>query len=1399
MYELIRTPVARADRPDLDASQQAVVDHPGGPLLVLAGPGTGKTTTLVESVVDRIERRGAAPDRVLVLTFSRKAAADLRTRVAARLGRSVVTPLVLTFHAFCYALVRRFGGAEPAAVPVRLLTAPEQDFRVRETLAGSLDTRRVAWPESVRRAFGTRAFASEVRAVLAKARQLGMDPDDLVAAGEAAGRPEWVAIGEFFDEYLDVLDAEQVLDYAELVHRSRILLADPAVVAQLRSEIAATFVDEYQDTDPAQVRLLQAVAGGGRDVVVVGDPDQSVYAFRGAEARGILDFPDQFPRADGSPAPVLALERTRRFGTALLAASRNVAGRLGLPRSLPGEVFTRFRSPVADPALPRGQVEAMTCTSPGAEAEQIAELLRAAHLREGVPWSQMAVLVRSGRRMIPGLSRALAAADVPVEVAGDEIPLAAEPAVRPLLLALQVVVAGRRPDADEARLLLQSPLGGLDSMGVRQLGRALRSADRAELAGSALPRPSAELVARALHDPELIAECGAGPETAAAGRLADLLARCERQLAGGGSAEEVLWTLWSASSWPERLRRQAARGGDPGRRADRDLDAVCALFAIAARSEEVAGRRGVTAFLAEVEGQQIPADTLRESDTRGSVVRLLTAHRAKGLEWDLVVVAGVQEGSWPDVRRRGSLLEPDRLSPAGVSELPPTAARVAEERRLFYVACTRARRRLVVTAVAGTEGEGDQPSRFLAELGVPVRTVAGRPRRPLTLAALVGELRSVTADPDASAALREQASIRLARLADATDALGQPLVPAADPGRWWGMAELSDAPRPVTAPTDAVHLSGSQLGSLLSCPRQWFLSRKAQAESSRSSAASFGSVVHVLAEHGAHDDVDPAALAEHLTAVWDQLAFDAKWLSAVERVEAESALERFAAWQQARRGQTLLGTEVGFACEVDLGAERVHLTGTADRVERDPDGRVRIVDFKTSRSEPRAADVAVQDQLGVYQLAVQLGAFAEVTGPGARPAGAELVYLRLPDGAGPLPKTFPQASLDDVPFPLGDHDPVLARPGGPDPALLADHPSWVHRRLAAAAADRPGRAVRGPDRGGLPVLPVRRQLPRSGRRPGGGGMTVHLLPTPAEPRIGSPGDLVDALGIGFSDQQLEAITAPLQPGVIIAGAGSGKTTVMAARVVWLVGTGAVRPEEVLGLTFTRKAAAELSLRVRTALIGARVLSERGVDAAGEQVVMTYDAFAARLVAEHGLRIGVETDPTLISGATRYRLASRVVAAAAGPFEYISRLRPASITERVLRLDADLQQHLVDPAALDAHTREHVVALESAPVNNRGNAYADIKKALVAAHERLELASLVVDYQALKARLGLVEFADQMAVAARLAAEVPQVSVLLRDTFKVVLLDEYQDTSAAQAVMLHGLFSGHTPSEGLGHP
>ncbi|MFV0407852.1 MAG: ATP-dependent DNA helicase [Propioniciclava sp.] len=296
-----------------------------------------------------------------------------------------------------------------------------------------------------------------------------------------------------------------------------------------------------------------------------------------------------------------------------------------------------------------------------------------------------------------------------------------------------------------------------------------------------------------------------------------------------------------------------------------------------------------------------------------------------------------------------------------------------------------------------------------------------------------------------------------------------------------------------------------------------------------------------------------------------------------------------------------------------------------------------------------------------------------------------------------------------------------------------------------------------------------------------------------------PAQVSEALGISFSAEQLAAIAAPLEPGVIIAGAGTGKTTVMAARVVWLVGSGLVRPEQVLGLTFTRKAASELSARIRRALATAGVTDTTGMDEAGEPVVLTYDAFAARLVADHGLRIGVDADARLITGAARFRLASRAVVAAPGPFTQLARLRPDSVVEKVLTLDGDLTAHLVDSEALVGQADTVIAAVAEAPRNRSGDIYSALRTAASVAAERVELAGLVDDFQRIKRTAGAVEFADQMAVAARLAREAPIVGQVLREQFAVVLLDEYQDTSSAQATLLQKLFSGDHPTTGRGHP
>jgi len=1025
-FRLERTPLEPVQAPLLDPAQRAVVDHHGGPLLVLAGPGTGKTTTIVESVVARV-RQGTPAERVLVLTFSRRAAAELRERITARLGATTSGLLAWTFHAFCYALVRAHQQAEIYGQPMRLLSAPEQEVALRDLLpSGAIDPRAATWPGQLAAALGTRGFAEEVRALLARARELGLEPAQLSALGAAADRDDWSAAGVFLGEYLDVLDARGVLDYAELVHRAVVLAEQPEVRAALRGAYDVVLVDEYQDTDPAQERLLQAMAGDGRDLLVVGDPDQSIYAFRGADVSNIVEFPDRFPRADGAPAGVLSLIASRRSGPALLAASRSVAERMSLGRlPVPRDRDHRHLQ-AAGPAA--GSVRVLRYPSQGAELDGTADLLRRAHLEDGLSWGDMAVLVRSGAQSIPLVRRVLGAAGVPVEVAGDELPLAQEPAVAPLLLALRCAADPSELSAERARVLLLSPLGGADAAGLRWLGRALRADERSAAAAAGLgtrqPRASGELIRQAVAEPELLVSLDRGV-SGPARRLGELIRRTRDVLADGGTPEDALWVLWDGTPWPRRLAGAAAAGGAAGRSADRDLDAVCALFDAAARAEERAGHIGAQDLLAELEAQQIPGDTLAERATRSDSVRLLTAHRSKGLEWRLVAVCGVQESRWPDLRRRGSLLEPDRLARSGLVPPPSASALLAEERRLFYVAVTRARERLVVSAVDSGEDDGERPSRFLDELGVPSVMVAHRPTRPLSIAGLTASLRAACVDPDSSPQLRQDAVRRLARLAQAADQSGRPLVPAAHPGSWWGIGSVSAAPEPLHAPEQPVRLSGSSVSRLEECPLRWFLEHEVHADTARSAALGFGSVVHVLADGVGRGDVpaDLDVLMERLDRVWSGLAFEARWQSDQQRDAARAAVQRFLHWHGAERGRRTIATEHRFEVTVETPAGAVTLRGSMDRVEVDAAGRVHVVDFKTGRQAPTGPEVEAHPQLGLYQLAVSRGALADPdadsdpdaedrTGPVLAPpqlGGAELVHLRLEHKG--LPKVQRQAPL----------------------------------------------------------------------------------------------------------------------------------------------------------------------------------------------------------------------------------------------------------------------------------------------------------------------------------------------------------------------------------------------------
>ncbi|GAB1694320.1 ATP-dependent helicase [Krasilnikovia sp. M28-CT-15] len=830
-YRLVRRPIPAAAPLRHDPLQRRIAAHTSGPLLVVGGPGTGKTTTLVEAVAARVAE-GVDPERILVLTFGRRASAALRDCIEARIaqvpGRIVHEPLVRTFHAYAFGLLRR-AAAERGEPSPRLLTGPEQDLIIRELLAAVGDEEapdEVRWPPALRPALPTRAFAQQLRDLMQRAAERGIGAAELARLGERLGRDDWLAAARFLREYVAVLALRDVTtrgsaayDPAELVRAASGLLADdPTLLAAERRRLAYVYVDELAETDPAQIELLAQVAGGGAPLVAFGDPDSSVYGFRGAAPGVVAEFPDRFRTAAGAAAETVTLHTSYRSAPELLAATGRVARRLRGPirhrplfppsdDAAPGGVVSGAAVP-GDPvhgpkldvagagraALGREPVRAggagpergavvRTFRSPTAESAYVAHVLREAHLLHGVEWSRMAVLLRSTSLQLPALQRALAAAGVPTVTHAEDLPLHLQPAVAPFLLLLRCALEPGALDEEAAVALLHSPLGGADPLAERRLRQGLRALALA--AGDR--RPSGDLLLDAVRDPaalDVVDRRWAVP----AQNVARLLATArEAAAAPGASAEQVLWSVWQASGLAERwsaLSARAApaspdgsaaaaptapRAADPtpgtagtasvspggggiastatarvassgeGERArqwraaaaDRDLDAMVVLFDAAARfSDRLPGAR-TEIFLDHVLGQDLPADSIAPTGARGDAVRLLTAHAAKGLEWDVVVLAGVQEGIWPDLRLRGSLLGSERLvdvlagrAVAGAAAVAgQTSALLDEERRLFYVATTRARRRLVVTAVAsagvgGTDGE-EQPSRFLTELASP--------------------------------------------------------------------------------------------------------------------------------------------------------------------------------------------------------------------------------------------------------------------------------------------------------------------------------------------------------------------------------------------------------------------------------------------------------------------------------------------------------------------------------------------------------------------------------------------------------------------------------------------------------------------------------------------------------
>lgn len=1019
MLTLRRAPAEVTRAPSLDEAQAAVVAHrttatPGhqaGVLRVLGAPGTGKTSTAIEVVVDRVRRDGITPDQCLVLTASRTAAADLRSRITSRIGGTTTEPLARTHQALGFGILRQAAALRGDPAP-RLLSGPEQDVILRELLAGHAcrEGKGPDWPAHMREALATRGFRTELRDLLMRAVERGLDADGLAALGSAHHRVEWVAAAQVLAEYDEVtaLSRPGSYDPASILGAAADLLeSDPDTAERLtgiHSGLRLIVVDDAQELTPAAARLLRVVRHPHIDLVLIGDPDVAVQTFRGADP-AILGA--DFPRfGDG---PTMALTTSYRQPQVLREVSLRVTQRIG--------ALTSGAHRGLDHVPEGGRAEVRLLRATSQEAALIAAELRAEHLLGNMPWSEMAVIVR-GQGRTGTLRRVLMAAGVPVAVPSTELPVREEMAVRPLLALLEVAldVATGRPDPIDAQTAVDavlSPIGGADSVGLRRLRRSLRR-NELECGGG---RTSDELLAAGLVAPMTLGMLG--PEGAPARRVARAISAgvaAARTINGsegvGGTrfapevtAESVLWALWEATGLAETWRRVALGGGLTGARADRHLDAVVALFDAAATYVDRLPQMGPRGFLEHLRGQDVAGDTLVARAPSHDTVSLLTPAGAAGRQWRFVVIAGVQEAVWPDLRLRGSLLGSERLvdvmTGRGQSLRAAQAAVRYDETRLFLVAVSRASERLLVTAV---RSDDEQPSAYLDLVDPPDAPVLGdelrsfsEVPRPMTLTGVVAQLRREVVIGETPGE-RHTAAGQLARLAVAG-------VAGADPSSWWALTPLSDD-RPLRAEGETVSVSPSRIESYGDCSLRWLLS-SCGGDGPGVGAASIGTLIHdIAADLG---DADEATLRAEVDRRWGRLGLPAGWLSRRQRSEAQTMVARLARYfeESAAGGWERIGAELDLRVEVG----RAVLKGRVDRLERNG-GALRVVDLKTGSSKPTRGDLLRNAQLGAYQAAVEQGAFAE---HGTVSAGAALLQVGKAAGVRTTLQQQAPLSADDDP------------------------------------------------------------------------------------------------------------------------------------------------------------------------------------------------------------------------------------------------------------------------------------------------------------------------------------------------------------------------------------------------
>ncbi len=933
----------------LTQQQKQVINHRGSQLLVLGPAGSGKSSTLVKAIANRISS-GEDPNSILAITYGRSSANKLRDQIASANPEkhTVNEPIARTFHSIAFLILNdQLANNDGADKKYVLLSGAEQDAQIRQLLL--LDAQNpsaTTWPAELIPALTTRGFAKELREFISRATERGSSPAELKKYAAKYGQKYWPPICDFWQRYLESMALRDSTTSASLnrIDPSEIIIAaleklenNSALLDKYRKLFKVIYVDEFQESDRGQRKLLQLLSG--QELVVFADPASAVGRFRGADPDNLLNDLDQF----GIKNKIT-----------LTATHRN-----------PGEPNVALLSSVSD------------------EANYIAHQFRSAHLLKGVPYSQMAVVLRSPGAQVSALVRAFASSSIPVEIDAAALSLADNPAIKPIITIAQIALGELKlipGNWEQIEELLKSEFAGADAISIRQMRIALTKEQKNEVIKS-----STELILDALTAPttDLPWE-----QLTSLKRINDLIKEAKKVLSKSQDISDLLWSIYSnAKNYEGELisnywRSQALSGGGRGVIADQKLDALITLFEVARRfSERMPGSKP-SLFIDQLLGEKILADSITTSAQRDDVVKIMTVHSAKGLQWRYVALAGMQEGNWPNFKQRGSLLGSERLveifrhgisNPAQLEAI--SASGLAEdERRLLNVALSRASEKIFITAVLQ---EDNQPSSYFDKFAGE-QTQITQTQRGITQPALVAALRSIANKSGNKEEL--DFAIRALKTLEVNG------VSAANPKNWVGAINLSTQ-LPVVTNEEVLRISPSSLESFTECSLKWLLEQSGGKDAD-STAQVLGTAIHVItAQLKEQPDLTLDQLEAKLKGAWSLIDMNKGWIKDYEYRRAAEMLGKFFKWNLENKN-TLVGVEERF--EFKLGSAIV--SGSIDRIELTAENKYYIVDLKTGATAISHENARENKQLQSYQLAVVNDGFKNKLDH-QEVSGAELIFV----------------------------------------------------------------------------------------------------------------------------------------------------------------------------------------------------------------------------------------------------------------------------------------------------------------------------------------------------------------------------------------------------------------------